>query len=55
MFIDIVLGGSQLLLLWLKLTSQYHGSWWLVLMPSIIWCVGGLIVSMARRIDDGDD
>lgn len=53
MFVDIVLGGSQILLLWLKLTEQYSGSWWLVLMPSIVWVVIGTILALARD-DSGD-
>ncbi len=49
MFIDIVLGGTQLILLWLKLTENYVGSWWLVLMPSIVWTVGGVILSATKQ------
>ena len=49
MFIDIVLGGSQLMLLWMKLHEQYNGSWWLVILPSIIWALGGVIASMSRK------
>lgn len=49
MFINIVLGGTQLILLWLKLTESYVGSWWLVLMPSIVWTVGGVILSATKQ------
>ena len=49
MFVDLTLAGAQLLLLYLKLTEQLDKSWWLVMLPSIIWAVVGIILSAGRK------
>ncbi len=49
MFIDLTLAGSQLLLLYLKLTEHFDKSWWVVMLPSIIWAVIGIILSAGRK------
>lgn len=49
MFSDILLSGVQLMLIWLKLTDRYDGSWWLVLLPTIVWCVIGIILTATKQ------
>ena len=51
MFIDLTLAGTQLLLLYLKLTEKIDSSWWLVMLPSIIWAVIGIFVTAGKKND----
>ena len=51
MFLDLTLAGIQVLLLYLKLTEQYNKSWWVVLLPSIIWAIIGILVTVGKKND----
>ena len=51
MFIDLTLAGIQVLLLYLKLTEQIDSSWWLVMLPSIIWTIIGIFVTAGKKND----
>lgn len=53
MYIDLALAGTQVALIVLKLTERFDRSWWLVMLPSIIWAVVGIIVTATGQ--KGDD
>ena len=52
MYIDLALAGTQVALLVLKLTERFDRSWWLVMLPTIIWSVVGAIVTATGKNDD---
>lgn len=49
MYIDFALAGTQVALLVLKLTERFDRSWWLVMLPTIIWCVVGVIATATSK------
>ena len=49
MYIDFALAGTQVALLVLKLTERFDRSWWLVMLPTIIWAVVGVIVTATGK------
>ena len=53
MYIDLTLSMVQTALIVLKLTERFDRSWWLVMLPTIIWCLIGLIVTATGQ--KGDD
>lgn len=49
MYLDRTLSLTQALLIYLRLTEQIQSSWWLVMLPTIIWAVVGVIVTATGR------
>lgn len=49
MYLDLTLSLTQILLIYLRLTEQIQSSWWLVMLPTIIWAVVGVIVTATGR------
>lgn len=49
MYIDMALAGTQVALIVLKLTERFDKSWWIVMLPTIVWCVVGFILTAARK------
>lgn len=53
MYIDFALAGTQVALIVLKLLDRFDRSWWLVMLPTIIWVVVGIIATATGQ--KGDD
>ena len=53
MYLDITLGGTQIAMIVLRLMGIVTFSWWIVLLPTIIWIVCGIIATATGR-NDGD-
>ena len=51
MYIDFALAGTQVALIVLKLLDRFDRSWWLVMLPTIIWAVVGVIVTATGKGD----
>ncbi len=52
MFIDLTLSMTQTALIVLRMIESITCSWWLVMLPTIIWCVVGLIATATGQKDD---
>ena len=52
MYLDLTLSMVQTALVVLKLIDRFDRSWWLVMLPTIIWAVVGVIVTATGRNDD---
>lgn len=55
MYIDMLMSQTQTALIVLKLVGMFPQSWWFVFLPSIIWVVGGVILSAVNRSDPDED
>lgn len=55
MYIDFALAGTQVALIVLKLLDLFDRSWWLVLLPTIIWAVCGIVATATRKEDDSTE
>jgi hypothetical protein len=51
MYLDIVIGGIQIVLFTLKMLGRFTGSWGLVFLPTFIW----LAVIVFNRLTRGQD
>ena len=51
MYLDLTLGGTQVALIVLRLLESITCSWWLVMLPTIIWAVVGVIVTATGKGD----
>ena len=49
MYLDLTLSMVQTALIVLKLTEHIDRSWWLVMLPTIIWAVVGVIVTATNK------
>lgn len=49
MYLDLTLSLTQAALIYLRLTEQIQSSWGLVMLPTIIWAVVGVIVTTTDR------
>lgn len=52
MYIDFALAGSQVALITLKLIGMFNRSWWIVMLPTIIWAVVGIILTATGKEND---
>ena len=52
MYLDLTLSGAQVALIVLRLIEAITCSWWLVMLPTIIWAVVGVIVTAMGKDDD---
>ena len=49
MYLDLTLSMVQTALVVLKLIDRFDRSWWLVMLPTIIWAVIGVIVTATGK------
>ena len=49
MYIDLTLSMTQTALIVLRLIESITCSWWLVMLPTIIWCLVGLIATATNK------
>ena len=52
MYLDLTLSMVQTALIVLKLLAIISCSWWLVMLPTIIWAVVGVIVTATNKDDE---
>lgn len=45
MYLDLVISQVQTALVVLKILGKFDHSWWLVMLPTIIWVIGIIISS----------
>lgn len=51
MYLDIVIGGMQVVLFTLKMLDRFAGSWWTVFLPTFIW----FAVIVFNKLTSGQD